>query len=497
MKRASLSALVFDNLKRSKTSVAMSSVGIIVGISALVFFVGLSEGIKEVVLKRIFLIEQVEVIPPKVGFGVSQLNALFGAGPANERLTDEMTETFKGVEGLEGAYPKMKFTFPAFAYGGKELLGRDVRGELIADGIEPALVRDELKAKGLFEDFEAPLACGGEGSSECAPGARCVEGQCVTLSCDPKTDQLMSPEGEQITCDAGSYCADDPKGKGGHCLPPIPILLNEQVLELYNGGLAVALGRGGSLPKISKGMVEGITFHVGLNRSAIMRQRGKSLKRKLKIVGFSDKAMQVGVTLPIGYVRRFNQLFTSSDAAQRYHSIILKVSDQRFFPSIVEEVKRRGLALADKTSNAEQAAKILRTVEALFALVSLIIVGIAAVNISQLFFMLIYQRRREIGLLRALGASEGDLKRVILSEASIIGFVAGSIGAFTGYGAGALVDLIAAQLPRFPYKPETFFIYPAWVWPVAVVAAVTFCALGAYFPARVAARQEPAEALTQ
>jgi len=75
--------------------------------------------------------------------------------------------------------------------------------------------------------------------------------------------------------------------------------------------------------------------------------------------------------------------------------------------------------------------------------------------------------------------------------------VAGSVGALSGYGAGALVDLIAAQLPRFPYKPETFFLYPAWVWPVAVLAAVVFCVFGAYFPARVAARQEPAEALTQ
>jgi ABC-type antimicrobial peptide transport system permease subunit len=221
------------------------------------------------------------------------------------------------------------------------------------------------------------------------------------------------------------------------------------------------------------------------------------VKRKLKVAGFSDKATSLGITLPIGYVKRFNRRFTSEDAAKRYHSIVLKVSDQQFFPSIIEEVKRRGLALADKTSNAEQASKIIKTVEGLFALVSLIIVGIAAINISQLFFMLIYQRRREIGLLRALGASQLDLKRVILTEATLIGLTAGSMGALVGYGAGALVDLIASQLPRFPYKPESFFIYPLWVWPVAVFAAVAFCVIGAYFPARTAAHQEPAEALTQ
>lgn len=495
MKRASLNALVLDNLARSKTSVVMSSVGIIVGISALVFFIGLSEGIKEVVLKKIFLIEQVEVIPPKVGFGVEQLGALFGAKPSNDQLNDQMAATFEGIDGIEGAYPKMKFTFPAFGYGGKELLGRDVRGELIADGIEPGLVRGELEASARFEDLEAPRSC--ESDEVCVEGARCVSGQCQALSCDPKTERVTEGTLSGQACENGSYCAVELGGSEGRCQPPIPVLLNEQLLELYNGGLAVALGGGRSLPKIGKEMVLGFVFNIGLNRSAIMRRRGPSVKRRLKVAGFSDKATSLGVTLPIGYVRRFNRLFTSEDAAKRYHSIVLKVSDQQFFPSIVDEVKRRGLALADKTSNAEQASKIIKTVEGLFALVSLIIVGIAAINISQLFFMLIYQRRREIGLLRALGASQADLKRIILSEAVIIGLTAGAMGALVGYGAGALVDLIAAQLPRFPYKPESFFIYPLWVWPTAVLAAVLFCVIGAYFPARVAAHQEPAEALTQ
>lgn len=495
MKRVSLNALVLDNLARSKTSIMMSSIGIIVGISALVFFVGLSEGIKEVVLKKIFLIEQVEVIPPKVGFGVEEIGALFGAKPSNDQLNDQMAQAFEGVQGIEGAYPKMKFTFPAFGYGGKELLGRDIRGELIADGIEPRLTQGELPQGAIFEDLEAPRACTDD--QTCVVGSSCIAGQCQALSCDPKTELMVEENKIGQACAQGSYCAAESDEQSGFCRPPIPIILNPQLLELYNGGLAVALGGGRSLPKISEAMVQGFIFNVGLNRSAIMRRRGPSLKRRLQVAGFSDKATSLGVTLPIAYVKRFNQLFTSEDAAKRYHSIVLKVSDQQFFPSIIEEVKRRGLSLADKTSSAEQAAKIIKTIEGLFALVSLIIVGIAAINISQLFFMLIYQRRREIGLLRALGASQFDLKRIILSEAVIIGLTAGTLGAFVGYGAGSLVDLIASQLPRFPYKPESFFIYPVWVWPIAVMAAILFCVIGAYFPARVAAHQEPAEALTQ
>ena len=49
----------------------------------------------------------------------------------------------------------------------------------------------------------------------------------------------------------------------------------------------------------------------------------------------------------------------------------------------------------------------------------------------------------------------------------------------------------------FPYKPETLFIFPWWTAPVGIGVAVIFCIIGAYFPGREAAKQEPAEALTQ
>ena len=104
-------SLIWTNLARSKRNVALSSVGIIVGVGALVFFIGLSEGIKQVVLGRIFLIDQVEVVPPKVGLGAQALGALFGASAENEALTDELAVSFSDIEGVSGAYPKMKFTW--------------------------------------------------------------------------------------------------------------------------------------------------------------------------------------------------------------------------------------------------------------------------------------------------------------------------------------------------------------------------------------------------
>ena len=488
-------SLIWTNLARSKRNVALSSVGIIVGVGALVFFIGLSEGIKQVVLGRIFLIDQVEVVPPKVGLGAQALGALFGASAENESLTDELAESFSDIEGVSGAYPKMKFTFPAFGFGGRELLGKDLRGELIADGIEPKLVSNELSENSFFRDREEQTSCNDQVA--CDVGMDCVSGQCQPMSCEPPPKSLKQNKNTSASqpdpCPGESYCAHDQK----QCLRPIPILLNPQLLELYNGGLAVALGRGRSLPKIDPALVQRFIFNAELNRSAIMRQKGASARRKFQIAGFSDKAISVGVTLPISYVKRFNSLFTSEEAGRRYHSIILKVKDQRLFPDIVAEVKQRGLDLAEKTSNAVQAAQIILSVEAIFTLISLVIVGIASLNISQMFFMMITQRRREIGLLRAVGASPKNIQTIILGEAALIGCIGGVLGALMGYLSSVAIDLLAAQLPRFPYKPESFFVFPWWVWTLGLSISILFCVLGAYLPARSAAHQEPAEALTQ
>jgi putative ABC transport system permease protein len=512
MKLSALSALVFENINRNRKNLLMSSLGIIVGISALVFFIGLSEGVKEVVLGRIFLIDQVEVIPKKIDLGLFQLDSLFGVSN-QDQLNDEKNEIFAKIEGVQGAYPKMKFTFPTFAFGGKQFLGKDIKSELIADGLEPALVESEMPKPNIFRDFDAPSSC--QKDQDCIDGRFCQDGQCQQLSClskkqlnelnqtqteesptenqaVPSTVQPSSPNTVQ-QCPGVSYCANDTL----KCEYPIPVIISEQLLELYNGGLAVALGGGKTLPQIKKEMILGFQFNVELGRSAITRNRSDSMSRKVQVVGFSDKAIALGVTLPIAYVKRFNEKFSGPETAKRYHSIILKVKDQTMFPEIIREVKQKGLDLADKTANAEQAAKILGSIKAIFALVSFVIVGLAAINIGQMFYMLIYQRKREIGLLRALGASAWDIRQIILGEAAVIGFFGGMMGSLVGFGFGWLTDTIVAYLPKFPYKPESFFIYPSWLWALAIGSAILFCLFGAFFPANTAANQQPSEALTQ
>ncbi|MCB9522026.1 MAG: ABC transporter permease [Myxococcales bacterium] len=485
MTAGSLARLIGQNVGRSKKNFLMSGIGIVVGISTFVFFIGLSEGIKQVVLGRIFLVDQVEVVPKRFDAGAGGLLGLGGGRPLDATVAEEL----KALPGVVDVYPKMKFTFPTRGRGGGSLFGRDVYAELVADGIEPRLVADELEHPGAFTDREVDTAC--QDDKACPDGQTCgAAGQCEKQACDYDWDTRLT------ACPGESYCAEDTK----RCELPIPVLVSNHLLELYNGSLATAFGGSGGqkMPRLSKSMVMGFQLWAEFNKSYIDRSRGKgSITRRLKLVGFSDKAISVGVTLPLAYVRRLNQRYQGAEAAATYHSVILKVSDQTQVPAIVKAVKDQGFDLADKTENAERAADIIKTVESVFALVSFIIVGIAAINISQMFFMLIAQRRREIGLLRALGASKLDVRALILGEAGLIGLLGGIAGVAAGVGFARLADYVANQLPEFPYKPDTFFTFPAWLWLAAIGGAMLFCLLGAFFPANAAARQHPAAALTQ
>jgi putative ABC transport system permease protein len=127
-----------------------------------------------------------------------------------------------------------------------------------------------------------------------------------------------------------------------------------------------------------------------------------------------------------------------------------------------------------------------------------VIIGISAINIAHNFFMQVTERRRELGLLRAVGATRSDVRMVVLGEAALIGLLGGILGILLGYLLSLGVDWISAHyLPRFPYKPDTWFTFKWWILAMGLGFAGGFAVLGGYLPARRASNMEPAQALTQ
>jgi putative ABC transport system permease protein len=117
-----------------------------------------------------------------------------------------------------------------------------------------------------------------------------------------------------------------------------------------------------------------------------------------------------------------------------------------------------------------------------------IIVLVGGASIANYMYANVFERRREIGTLMALGAGTGLVVRMFLSKALLLGLI-GGVG---GYVLGTLAAVgLGPRLAGVPVLPVP------WLLPLGLALAVLVCLAASYFPARRAARLDPTVALQE
>jgi putative ABC transport system permease protein len=111
---------------------------------------------------------------------------------------------------------------------------------------------------------------------------------------------------------------------------------------------------------------------------------------------------------------------------------------------------------------------------------------VGAIGIVTIMTIAVNERTNEIGLLRALGARQGQVLSLFLGEAIVLAAVGGIAGLALGAGLGQLLHL---AVPALPVQPSLFYVV------LAESIAVTIGLLAGVLPARRAARLDPVEAL--
>jgi len=455
MRTGPLWRILKQNLRRNIRTLILSSFGIAVGIAAFVFFWGLSAGVSAVVLHDIFPIDRIEVIAPKTS--ITGLTT---------SLDDALVQKIVARPEVKTAYPKLKMAFPA--KGGGRLLGNDLAFEVggFCDGIDPTLLAGDPGAA-EFKDWE-----------EVDKGKMT---SCATQPC-------ANPD---------YFCAAADR----MCHHRVPVLVSRTVVEIYNGSFAPAHG----MPKIGS-MQETALLSAARNLRAVIvlgesfiAGTAANLKHapelwEAVLVGISTKAMPIGMTVPIGYLRRWNGAFVGPAAARSYSSILVDLKDRSQISTFLPWLRQQGLD--QEESQAERISLVITIVTALFVFIAFTIMFISAVNISHTFFMMVSERRRELGLMRALGASRADVWKLVVGEAAVIGLVAGAFGVIAALLLAHGIDSFSAsRLPDYPFKPHTYFAFSPALIAAAIGFAVLFCVVGASLPARKAARTDPAAAL--
>jgi hypothetical protein len=281
----------------------------------------------------------------------------------------------------------------------------------------------------------------------------------------------------------------DPAGDG-----PIPVVLSRRLIEIYDKTIAPAWGT----PRLPPGFDPvGLELPVRIGVSIVPgRSERVVLEARLKLVGLSDRVPLYAMAVPLATVRRLHARYGRSD--QGFGQVTLRCARPEDALAVAATARRMGFSIdAAERSTAERVGAVVTVTTGALAALALLMSGLATLAIARSRAASVAARSRDLALLQALGASPGDLRLMVLLEAAILGGGGGLVGAAVGRLAGLAGDAAWQRLlPDFPWRPETFFHYPAWLLVVGVLMAGGAAVLGALAPAAAAARVDPARTLS-
>jgi len=233
-----------------------------------------------------------------------------------------------------------------------------------------------------------------------------------------------------------------------------------------------------------------------------------SRQETLKIVGLTDLdpdtmrgASRARVYLPLKLAQGLHVMQSGMrDAApsdvQTYSSLSVRVGSPNQVPAVEDAIKKMGFgafSLVDATRSMRQFFAVLDGFLAIFGSLAL---AVASIGIVNTLVMAILERRREIGIMKALGASDGDVRGLFFAEAGAMGLVGGSAGVTLGWVIGRLINFgTNIYLRRQNFPPAEIWSVPLWLVLGAIAFSIAVSLVSGLYPASRAARLDPVQAL--
>jgi len=189
-------------------------------------------------------------------------------------------------------------------------------------------------------------------------------------------------------------------------------------------------------------------------------------------------------------------LFQSSQQAKGYSMVNIKVASTKYIEAVKEKMEDRGFrtfALVDHLEEIKTGFIFLNMF--LFA-VGMIAITVAALGIINTMVMSILERYKEIGIMKAVGASDGDVKKIFLFESGAIGFLGGVLGLALGWLVSMLINQIINYFMVKQGAPHMdYFSFRWWLCMGAILFSILISLGAGIYPTMRAARVDPVVAL--
>ncbi len=221
--------------------------------------------------------------------------------------------------------------------------------------------------------------------------------------------------------------------------------------------------------------------------------------------GSGNSPMQNDVFMPPGPAGRIKRLpitsiwdlFRMKDGRLGYSAVNVRLASLRDLEPVRSRVREMGFATFALADQFDEITRAFYLLDMVLAAVGMIAIVVAALGIVNTMVMSILERYREIGVMKAVGAADGDIKRIFFFESGAIGLAGGAAGCVLGWATSLLINTaVNFYLARQAGVPHVdYFAFPFWLFLGAIGFSLLVSLISGIYPARRAARVDPVVAL--
>lgn len=202
------------------------------------------------------------------------------------------------------------------------------------------------------------------------------------------------------------------------------------------------------------------------------------------------------LTQVIEWYKKYNENYKKKKEL-KYETIWVSVDDTKYVKQVQDQIKAMGYgtySMADDLNNVQKTSNTIQLVLGGIGAVSLLV---SAIGIANTMIMSIYERTKEIGVMKVLGCVVTDIRKLFLFEASIIGFLGGGFGLVFSYGISYILNKYAPQVGESLgiYSGYDISVIPVWLAVAALIFSVVIGVISGLYPAIKATRIKAIEAM--
>ncbi len=266
-----------------------------------------------------------------------------------------------------------------------------------------------------------------------------------------------------------------------------PTVLSHYFLDLYN----TALAESNSLPKFNASAIIGrhIVLKLGESTMHLREETRRTREVKTHIAGLTRNPDLLGLLVPLEVVEEFNAWYGIEDKC--YRALHVELVDSEAVEALKPVLAAMNLEVRDRMAPWRKALTVVRLVGIAFMALGVLVFGLALAYLGSVITWMLSERRRELALFRALGASPRQVMTLLATEVGTISFLGIGAGialaaAVLYYGNGVYLEWRAGRV----FLPEALFAVPWWwlallgvgCWTIAMALSLSQVVAGTRMP---------------